>query len=166
MLRSKMIDRLEGIVRESVRPMERIEAIKILHVDGLGGNGGDGHRSPTDEVIESALRYRAQAPLIDEMMKEIGVENPNVARMGDVFRTAKRRPKRRQGGRSAAKKEDDSRNGAGLYASSVIARAGGAGVGGGSRFQRPVRLASVDRGKPDRRRRARRPGRLRARLSA
>ena len=37
MLRSKMIDRLEGIVRESVRPMEKIEGIKILHVDGLDG---------------------------------------------------------------------------------------------------------------------------------
>lgn len=90
MLRSKMIDRLEAIVRESVKPMERIEGIKILHVDGLGGMGGDGGgRSPTDEVIESALRYRAQAPLIDEMMKEIGVENPNVAKMGDIFRSAK-----------------------------------------------------------------------------
>ena len=40
-------------------------------------------------MIESALRYRAQAPLIDEMMKEIGVENPNVARMGDLFRSAR-----------------------------------------------------------------------------
>jgi len=88
MLRSKMIDRLEGIVRESVRPMENIEGIKILHVDGLTSGGG-GHRSPTDEVIESALRYRAQAPLIDEMMKEIGVESPNVARMGDIFRSAR-----------------------------------------------------------------------------
>jgi len=88
-LRSKMIDRLEGIVRESVRPMEKIEGIKILHVDGLTGGGGGGSRSPTDEVIESALRYRAQAPLIDELMKEIGVENPNVAKMGDIFRTAK-----------------------------------------------------------------------------
>ncbi len=88
MLKAKMIDRLEGIVRESVRPMENIEGIKILHVDGLGGGGG-GSRSPTDEVIESALRYRAQAPLIDEMMKEIGVENPNVSRMGDIFRSAK-----------------------------------------------------------------------------
>ena len=76
-------------MRESVRPLEKIEAIKILHIDGLGGNGGDGHRSPTDEVIESALRYRVQAPLIDEMMKEIGVENPNVSRMGDIFRTAR-----------------------------------------------------------------------------
>jgi len=89
MLRSKMIDRLEGIVRESVRPMENIEGIKILHVDGLTGGGGGSHRSPTDEVIESALRYRAQAPLIDEMMKEIGVENAGVARMGDIFRSAK-----------------------------------------------------------------------------
>ena len=89
MLRGKMIDRLEGIVRESVRPMENIEGIKILHVDGLTGGGGGGSRTPTDEVIESALRYRAQAPLIDEMMKEIGVENPNVARMGDIFRSAR-----------------------------------------------------------------------------
>lgn len=88
-LRAKMIDRLEGIVRESVKPMENIDGIKILHVDGLTGGSGGGSRSPTDEVIESALRYRAQAPLIDEMMKEIGVENPNVARMGDIFRSAK-----------------------------------------------------------------------------
>src|SRR3546814_1998174 len=87
----RSIDSLEGIVRESVKPMERIEGIKVLHVDGLGGNGGGGHRSPTDEVIESALRYRAQAPLIDEMMKEIGVEGPNVARMGDTFRSARDR---------------------------------------------------------------------------
>ena len=32
-----LIDKLEGIIRESVRPMEKIEGIKILHVDGLGG---------------------------------------------------------------------------------------------------------------------------------
>ncbi len=88
-LRARMIDRLEGIVRESVKPMKNIEGIKILHVDGLGGNSGCGTRSPTDEVIESALRYRAQAPLIDEMLKEIGVENPGVSRMGDIFRSAK-----------------------------------------------------------------------------
>lgn len=90
MLRSRLIDRIEGIVRESVRPMEKIDGIRILHVDGLGGSGGgEGPRSPTDEVIQSALRYRAQAPLIDEVMKEIGVENPNVAGMGDIFRSAR-----------------------------------------------------------------------------
>ncbi|PHQ69829.1 MAG: hypothetical protein COB93_07055 [Sneathiella sp.] len=89
-LRAKMLDHLEGIIRESVKPMENIEGIKILHVEGLtGGGNGNGHRSPTDEVIESALRYRAQAPLIDEMMKEIGIPDAGVSRMGDIFRTAK-----------------------------------------------------------------------------
>jgi len=103
-LRAKLIERLEGIVRESVRPMEKIEGIKILHVDGLAGGGVGGPRSPTDEVIESALRYRAQAPLIDEMMKEIGVENPNVARMGDIFRSAR---DAQTLAKEAKKKQDD-----------------------------------------------------------
>ncbi len=107
-LKSKMIDRLEGIVRESVRPMEKIEGIKILHVDGLtGGGGSGGHRSPTDEVIESALRYRAQAPLIDEMMKEIGVENPNVAKMGDIFRSARDAQALAKEASALKKKEED-----------------------------------------------------------
>lgn len=107
-LKSKMIDRLEGIVRESVRPMEKIEGIKILHVDGLtGGGGSGGYRSPTDEVIESALRYRAQAPLIDEMMKEIGVENPNVAKMGDIFRSARDAQALAKEASALKKKEED-----------------------------------------------------------
>ena len=89
LLRAKLIDRLEGIVRESVKPMEKIDGIKILHVEGLGSGGDGHHRSPTDEVIESALRYRAQAPLIDEMMKDIGVTGSNIAGMGDIFRTAR-----------------------------------------------------------------------------
>jgi len=87
-LRLQLIERLEGIVRESVKPMENIEGIKILHVEGLG-SGNNTQRSPTDEVIESALRYRAQAPLIDEMMKDIGVSGANIAGMGDIFRSAR-----------------------------------------------------------------------------
>ena len=88
LLRSKLIERIEGIVRESVKPIENIDGIKILHVEGLGGVS-DRSRSPTDEVIESALRYRAQAPLIDEMMKEIGVTGSNISGMGDIFRSAR-----------------------------------------------------------------------------
>ncbi len=89
-LRGKMLERLEGIVRESVRPLENIDGIKIVHMGGMTGEGGaTSARSPTDEVIDSALRFRAQAPLIDEMMKEIGVPNAGVAKMGDIFRSAK-----------------------------------------------------------------------------
>lgn len=90
-LRGKMLERLEGIIRESVRPLENIEGIKIVQMAGLGDRSGGEPvtRSPTDEVIDSALRFRAQAPLIDEMMKEIGVPNAGVAKMGDIFRSAK-----------------------------------------------------------------------------
>jgi uncharacterized membrane protein YqiK len=87
-LREKLLDHLEGIVRESVKPMEKIEAIKILHVEGLGQGTGAG-KNVTDEVIDSALRYRVQAPMIDSLMKEIGIEGGSLGRMTDVLRDAK-----------------------------------------------------------------------------
>ena len=86
-LRGKILDKIEGIVRESVRPMEKIEAIKILHIDGANGSGAA--RNVTDEVIDSALRYRVQAPMIDSLMKEIGIEGGSLGRMTDVLRDAK-----------------------------------------------------------------------------
>ena len=43
----------------------------------------------TDEVIDSALRYRVQAPMIDSLMKEIGIEGGSLGRMTDVLRDAK-----------------------------------------------------------------------------
>jgi uncharacterized membrane protein YqiK len=86
--RGKLLDKIEGIVRESVRPMEKIEAIKILHIDGANG-GVQGNRNVTDEVIDSALRYRVQAPMIDSLMKEIGIEGGGLGRMTEVLRDAK-----------------------------------------------------------------------------
>jgi uncharacterized membrane protein YqiK len=91
LFRRKLLDRIEGIVRESVKPMEKIEGIRILQVDGLnGGNsGGNGGRSATDEVIDSALRYRVQAPLIDSLLADIGVEGGSLARMPGLIREAR-----------------------------------------------------------------------------
>ena len=86
--RGKLLERIEGIVRESVRPMEKIDGIKILHIDGANGGAG-GNRNVTDEVIDSALRYRVQAPMIDSLMKEIGIEGGSLGRMTEVLRDAK-----------------------------------------------------------------------------
>ena len=86
--KGKLLERIEGIVRESVRPMEKIDGIKILHIDGANGGAG-GNRNVTDEVIDSALRYRVQAPMIDSLMKEIGIEGGSLGRMTDVLRDAK-----------------------------------------------------------------------------
>src|SRR6185437_11489090 len=90
LFRRKLLDRIEGIVRESVKPMEKIEGIRILQVDGLtGSGGGNGGRSATDEVIDSALRYRVQAPLIDSILSEIGVEGGSLAKMPGLIREAR-----------------------------------------------------------------------------
>lgn len=88
-IREKLLDKIEGIVRESVKPMEKIEGIKILHVDGMHGSSEGGRKNVTDEVIDSALRYRVQAPMIDNLMKEIGIEGSSMGRMTDVLRDAK-----------------------------------------------------------------------------
>ena len=107
-LRAQMLERLEGIVRESVRPLENIDGIKIVHMGGMSGEGGSANRSPTDEVIDSALRFRAQAPLIDEMLKEIGVPNAGVAKMGDIFRSAKDAASLAKDANKDAKKDGES----------------------------------------------------------
>jgi uncharacterized membrane protein YqiK len=112
-----LLERLEGIIRESVKPMEKIDNIKIVHVEGLGGGGSGeaGRKNVTDEVIDSALRYRVQGPMIDSLMKEIGIEGSSLGRMSDVVRdakdltsiardTAKPKSKRESGGGS---KDDD-----------------------------------------------------------
>ena len=90
LFKRRLLERIEGIVRESVKPMEKIEGIRILQVDGLGGGGrGGGGRSPTDEIIDSALRYRVQAPMIDQILSEIGIEGGSLSRMPGLIREAR-----------------------------------------------------------------------------
>ncbi|MFX8246811.1 flotillin domain-containing protein, partial [Acinetobacter baumannii] len=36
-LHQRLVENLPAIIRESVKPMEKIEGIKILHVEGLPG---------------------------------------------------------------------------------------------------------------------------------
>ena len=90
LFRRRLLDKIEGIVRESVKPMEKIEGIRILHVDGLAGGGGGGaSRNATDEVIDSALRYRVQAPLIDSILAEIGMEGGSLSKLPGLIREAR-----------------------------------------------------------------------------
>ena len=91
-IRMAIVERLEDIIRESVKPMERIDGIKIYQVEGLtGGNGHAAtHGSPSangeggtggnlaDQVVNSALRYRGQAPLVDSLLKDIGLTGGDI----------------------------------------------------------------------------------------
>ncbi len=89
-LQTKMalLNVLPDVVKESVKPMESIDSIKIVQVDGItnngGGNGGgngNGSSAPNggsgnlaNDAVAAALSYRAQAPVIDGLMQELGLK--------------------------------------------------------------------------------------------
>ncbi|MDE0703199.1 MAG: SPFH domain-containing protein [Rhodospirillaceae bacterium] len=78
-IRLAIVEHLQGMIAESVKPLERIEGIKIVHVDGLapqsGGGAAEGEKRETglsDQIVNSALRYRAHAPVLDQLLKDVG----------------------------------------------------------------------------------------------
>ena len=95
-LHKALVENLPAIIRESVKPMERIEGIKILHVEGLpglssgAGSNGSGDAAHADgggrdgnlaeQVVSSALRYRSQAPFVDTLLSEIGLTGDTIHR--------------------------------------------------------------------------------------
>jgi uncharacterized membrane protein YqiK len=79
-IKQALIEALPRIIAEQVKPMEKIEGIKILHVEGLNGagaaTGGGQPAGVADQAVNAALRYRTQAPLLDALMKELGLDGP------------------------------------------------------------------------------------------
>ena len=76
-VRLAIIEHLEGMIAESVKPLEKIDGIKIVRIDGLTPQtvGPDGEKRETglsDEIVNSALRYRAHAPVLDQLLKDVG----------------------------------------------------------------------------------------------
>ena len=74
---------LPEVVREAAKPMEAIDSIKIVQVDGLTQSGGaplagdgptGGSGNLASNAVSAALAYRAQAPVIDGLMKELGFD--------------------------------------------------------------------------------------------
>lgn len=78
-IKQALIEALPKIIEQQVKPMEKIDGIKILHVDGLHTNGGGaatgGGAGVADQAVNAALRYRTQAPLLDALMKELGIDS-------------------------------------------------------------------------------------------
>ena len=80
---------LPEVVKESAKPMEAIDSIKIVQVDGLtqnggGANGGSGAGAGggsgnlASDAVSAALAYRAQAPVLDGLMKELGLDGSSL----------------------------------------------------------------------------------------
>ncbi len=95
-IRMDLIKALPQIIRESVRPMEQIDGIKIIQVDGLtgqavngvAGEGGNGRGADnlSDQLVNSALRYRGQAPLVDSLLADIGLQGGDLNGLTEVLK--------------------------------------------------------------------------------
>ncbi len=88
-LRLRLLEKLDAIIRESVKPMEKIEGIKVVHLDGLtvpaGGGVSDSEGGLTDRLVSSALRYRAQAPILDHLLGEIGIDAGDPSKLAKLL---------------------------------------------------------------------------------
>ena len=89
-----LIEHLPAIIAESVKPMQNIDGIKIFQVEGINGAGSSGsvdgagsqgQGSLADQVVNSALRYRAQAPMVEALLNEIGIDGSNINGMTQAF---------------------------------------------------------------------------------
>ena len=88
-LRLRLVEKLDAIIRESVKPLEKIEGIKVVHLDGLtvpaGGGSPEGEGGLTDRLVSSALRYRAQAPIVDHLLSEIGINISDPSKLAQLL---------------------------------------------------------------------------------
>lgn len=85
-IKQVLIETLPKIIEQSVKPMEQIDGIKILQVDGLGAGGGamgsadaPANGNVADQAVNAALRYRSQAPLLDSLMAELGIDGTTLS---------------------------------------------------------------------------------------
>ncbi|MFB2802044.1 flotillin family protein [Shewanella seohaensis] len=83
---------LPEIVAQAVKPLEKIEGIKILQGYGVGNqlaSGADGavaHQGGiAEQVTSAALNYRANAPVVDAMLRELGLVQSESGTLNDLL---------------------------------------------------------------------------------
>jgi len=93
------IQHASEIVEASMKPIEAIEGMKIVNVSGLGGltggaagsgNGGNessqtgGGDNLADQLINSLLKYRGLAPVVDSILQEVGIDTSSVKGLTNI----------------------------------------------------------------------------------
>ncbi|MCH1928735.1 flotillin family protein [Shewanella sp. A25] len=83
---------LPEIVAQAVKPLENIEGIKILQGYGAGSqfaSGADGasvsQGGIAEQVTSAALNYRANAPVVDAMLRELGLVQGDSGTLNDLL---------------------------------------------------------------------------------
>ena len=87
-VRMQLIQSLPQIIEQSVKPLERIESIRLFQVNGMPAGGsstsaatgqvGAGAGTLPEQVVNSALQYQVAKPIVDAIMKDAGLSNPSL----------------------------------------------------------------------------------------
>lgn len=93
-IKLKLFEALPAIIEASVKPIEKIDGIKIVQVDGLGLGGSAsgstgavaGSGNLAEQAVAAALSYRAQQPLLDAVLSEIGMKGGDLNGLVDGVR--------------------------------------------------------------------------------
>ncbi len=93
-VKMKLLEALPAIIAASVKPIEKIDSIKIIQVDGLnraqsgsaeaGANGGASNLA--EQAVSAALAYRAQQPILDAVLQEVGMKSGDLQGLVEAVR--------------------------------------------------------------------------------
>ncbi|MBF0396560.1 MAG: flotillin family protein [Desulfobacterales bacterium] len=91
-IKTSIIENLDKIIRESVKPIEAIDGIKIIQLSGFNAgsgleNEGGTNNNLADQMVNSALRYRSQAPLVDTLLSELGIKGDTISGLTSPLKT-------------------------------------------------------------------------------